>query len=122
MKCSLISVAEAAAWIRALPCNSGVNACSAVVAALEDHTCQAVYLFTSGLPECTTEDIHNHLRKAGEARPLHIVFLVGNGEENGSTSQDILEKLAKASGGSFQVISLCFDGTSDEVNDNEVTV
>ncbi|XP_066489921.1 uncharacterized protein [Tiliqua scincoides] len=116
VKCSLISIVEAAAWIRALPCRSGVSAFSAVAAALEDPTCQAAYLFTSGLPECTAEEICNHLRDAGEARPLHIVYLVGNEEENGNTSQETLEKVAKASGGSFQVTRLSFDRTSDEDN------
>ncbi|XP_061494767.1 uncharacterized protein LOC133390345 isoform X2 [Rhineura floridana] len=114
VKCSLTNITEAAAWIRALQSSSGASALSAVAAALEDPTCQAVYLFTSGLPESVVEEICGYLKETEQERPVHIVHLVGSGEENKHTSQEILEKIALVSDGSFQAISS--DRTSDEDN------
>ncbi|XP_077195971.1 uncharacterized protein LOC143838492 [Paroedura picta] len=116
VKCSLASVAEAAAWIRALPCDHEATACSAAVAAaLEDSSSQAVYLFTSGLPDCTAREIEGLPKETGQAQPLHTVYLVQDGEENKNCLQEILEKIAKESGGSFQRISFSPDETEDQM-------
>ncbi|XP_054843702.1 uncharacterized protein LOC129335290 [Eublepharis macularius] len=116
VKCSLASVAEAAAWIRALKCENEASVSSAMAAALEDSSCQAVYLFTSGLPEWTAEEICGLLKEAGQARPLHTVYLVGSGKENKNSLQETLEKIAKESGGSFQMITYNSDETEDQIN------
>ncbi|XP_048355384.1 uncharacterized protein LOC125434273 isoform X2 [Sphaerodactylus townsendi] len=120
-KCSLASVAEAAAWIRALECVSGASVVSGVEAALEDPSCQAVYLFTGGLPECTAEEICLLLKKTGRVRPLHTVYLLGNGGENKNRFQEILEKIAKESGGSFQRISFSPEECEDQINPGGMT-
>ncbi|XP_053110724.1 uncharacterized protein LOC128326893 [Hemicordylus capensis] len=116
VECSLTNVAEASAWIRALHCGSEVMARSAVAAALEEPTCQAVYLFTSGLPKSATEESCSHLSLMRPTCPIHTVHLIGNDEHNKNSSQEILEKVAQESGGSFQVIRLNCDRTSDEDN------
>ncbi|XP_034983649.2 uncharacterized protein LOC118091114 [Zootoca vivipara] len=109
VECSLRSVTEAAAWIRGLQSSSGASAVMAVAAALEDPFCQAVYLFTSGLPEHSVEEISSHLKEAEQAHPVHIVYLVGSKGENEHGAQEIMEEVAKASGGSFQAVSLSSD-------------
>ncbi|XP_062990606.1 uncharacterized protein LOC134403987 [Elgaria multicarinata webbii] len=114
MECSLTNVTEAAAWIRALQVNSRDGVLNAVAGALEDPTCQAVYLFTSGVPEWSVLEIYSHLKETEDVRPVHTVYLVGNGEESQNSSQKILKKVAMASGGSFQAIGLNSGGASDE--------
>lgn len=118
VKYTLTNVTEAAAWIRSLQCNCGAKALHAVLAALEDPTCQAVYLFTSGMLECAAEEIYSHLKETGQERPVHTVYLLGNGEGNKTRSQEILENIAQKTGASFQAISLKLDGASDKVNEN----
>ncbi|KAH0617020.1 hypothetical protein JD844_028583 [Phrynosoma platyrhinos] len=93
--CSLTTVTEAAAWVRALQISSTANILNAVAAALEDRTCQAVYLFTIGLPEVTVEDLCRHLKDTKQAHPVHVVYLLGGGEERKDSSEKILEKVAK---------------------------
>lgn len=117
VKCSLASVAEAAAWIRTLKCDHGASVWSAVAAALEDSSCQAVYLFTSGLWECAAEEIGGLLKETGQARPLHTVYLVQNGGEIKNSWQEMLENIAKDSGGSFQMISFSSEETEDQVTE-----
>nr|XP_028601446.1 uncharacterized protein LOC114604963 isoform X2 [Podarcis muralis] len=114
VECSLRSVTEAAAWIRALQSSSGASPVMAVAAALEDPFCQAVYLFTSGLPEHAVEEISSHLKEAEQAHPVHIVYLVGSRGGNEHRTQEIMEEVAKASGGSFQAIGLSSDEGSRE--------
>ncbi|CAI5786250.1 Hypothetical predicted protein [Podarcis lilfordi] len=109
VECPLRNVTEAAAWIRALQNSSGASPVMAVAAALEDPFCQAVYLFTSGLPEHAVEEISSHLKEAEQAHPVHIVYLVESRGENEHEAQEIMEEVAKASGGSFQAISLSSD-------------
>ncbi|XP_020656147.3 uncharacterized protein LOC110082698 [Pogona vitticeps] len=116
VKCSLTSVIEATAWIRALQINSGASALSPLVAALEDPISQAVYLFSSRLPMCTVEEICSHLKETERAHPMHVVYLVGSREQSKSDSQKMLEKVAKESGGSFQPLHLNSDVSSDENN------
>ncbi|XP_063164571.1 uncharacterized protein LOC134500985 [Candoia aspera] len=112
VKCSLTSIMDAAAWIRTLQMNSKVKASAwnAMEEAIDDPSCQAVYLFTSGLPEGSVEEICGHLKETKQSCPVHIVQLVENGKANKISCQKLLEKIAKVSGGTFQAI----DGASYE--------
>ncbi|XP_042325843.1 uncharacterized protein C11orf16-like isoform X2 [Sceloporus undulatus] len=112
--CSLTTVTEAATWVRALQISSTANILNAVAAALEDPTCQAVYLFTSEVPEGTVEELCRLFKDTEQAHPVHTVYVLEGGEERKDSSQKILEKVAKESGGSFQ--SLSPNGASDEDN------
>ncbi|XP_019400228.1 PREDICTED: uncharacterized protein LOC109316526 isoform X3 [Crocodylus porosus] len=116
VKCSLSTVTEAAAWIRALQCGDGAEAACALAAAFEDPGCQAVYLVTDALLESASEEICHFLIETGESRPVHTVYLVGNPGDFESHTQKIMEKVARQSGGSFRVISLHTASASDEVN------
>ncbi|XP_025024953.1 uncharacterized protein LOC103055759 [Python bivittatus] len=114
VKCSLTSIMDAAAWIRTLQMNSKgkASAWNAIEEVRDDPSCQAVYLFTSGLPEGSVEEMCSRLKETKQSCPVHIVQLVENGEDNKISCQRLLEKVAKVSGGTFQAI----DGASYEVN------
>ncbi|KAJ7329109.1 hypothetical protein JRQ81_015283 [Phrynocephalus forsythii] len=116
VKCSLTSVTEAAAWIRGLQINSGARVLNPLPTALEDPISQAVYIFTSGLPIYIVEGICSHLKETKQAQPVHVVYFVGSKEESKSDSQNVLENVAKESGGSFQAVHLNSDVASDEDN------
>ncbi|XP_058045607.1 uncharacterized protein LOC131201620 isoform X2 [Ahaetulla prasina] len=112
VECSLTNIMDAASWIRSLPMNSKrkASAWNAIEEAIEDPSCQAICLFTSGLPEGSVEEICSHLKETKQSCPVHIVQLIENRDSNKISCQKLLEKVAKMSGGTFQAI----DGTSSE--------
>nr|XP_005296426.1 uncharacterized protein LOC101944303 isoform X1 [Chrysemys picta bellii] len=116
VKCSLSNIIEATAWIRALQCGNGADAVSALAMAFEDPTCQVVYLVTDALSESASEEICSLLAETGEERPVHTVYLVEKPGDCESSTQKEMEKVAKQSGGSFQVITLHPSRASEEVN------
>ncbi|XP_034635343.1 uncharacterized protein LOC117881773 isoform X1 [Trachemys scripta elegans] len=116
VKCSLSNIIEATAWIRALQCGNGADAVSALAMAFEDPTCQVVYLVTDALSESASEEICSLLAETGEERPVHTVYLVEKPGDCESSTQKEMEKVAKRSGGSFQVITLHPSRASEEVN------
>ncbi|XP_070610948.1 uncharacterized protein [Erythrolamprus reginae] len=103
---------DAASWIRTLPMNSKetASAWDAVEEAMEDPSCQAICLFTSGFPEGSVHEICSHLKEAKQTCPVHIVQLIENRDSNKNGRQNLLEKVAKMSDGTFQAI----DGASSE--------
>ncbi|XP_039217751.1 uncharacterized protein LOC120316337 isoform X2 [Crotalus tigris] len=112
VECSLTNIMDAASWIRTLQMNSKAkaNAWNAIEEAIKDPSCQAIYLFTSGLPEGRVEEICSRLKETKQLCPVHIVQLVENGEDNKISCQKLLVNIAKMSGGTFQAI----DGASCE--------
>ncbi|KAG8138288.1 hypothetical protein E2320_004196, partial [Naja naja] len=112
VECSLTNIMDAASWIRTLQMNSKgkANAWNAIEEAIENPSCQAICLFTSGLPEGSVEEICSHLKEAKQSCPVHIVQLIENRDGNKISGQKLLEIVAKMSGGTFQAI----DGTSCE--------
>ncbi|XP_052645610.1 uncharacterized protein LOC128142929 isoform X2 [Harpia harpyja] len=105
VRCSLSSVAEAAAWIRSLRFENGTNAASGLAAAFEDPACQSVCLFTDILPEQESEEICQLLME-NKLHPVHVVCLLGDSDDHQRSKQKIMEKIARQSGGSFQAIRL----------------
>lgn len=104
---------DAASWIRTLLMKSEgkTSAWNAIEEATDDPSCQAIYLFTSGLPEDSVEEICSHLKETKQSCPVHIVQLIENRDSNIISCQKLLEKVATTSGGTFQAI----DGASSEV-------
>ncbi|KAG6931843.1 hypothetical protein G0U57_000908, partial [Chelydra serpentina] len=113
VKCSLSNIIDATAWIRALQCGNGADAVSALAMAFEDPTCQVVYLVTDALSESASEEICSLLAETGEERPVHTVYLVEKPGDYESSTQKEMEKVARESRGSFQVIT---PHPSEEVN------
>ncbi|KAM6092896.1 uncharacterized protein LJ206_005795 [Theristicus caerulescens] len=105
VRCSLSSVAEAAAWIRPLRFEHGGSAASGLAAALGDPACQSVCLFTDLLPEQESEEICRLLVE-NKSHPVHVVCLLGDSDDHERSKQKIMEKVASQSGGSFQAIRL----------------
>ncbi|XP_074925115.1 uncharacterized protein LOC116826445 isoform X1 [Chelonoidis abingdonii] len=116
VKCSLSNIIEATAWIRALQCGNGADPVRALAMAFEDPTCQVAYLVTDALSESASEEICSLLAETGEERPVHIVYLVEKPGDFESSTQKEMEKVARQSGGSFQVITVHPSGASEEVN------
>ncbi|XP_034258984.1 uncharacterized protein LOC117655536 [Pantherophis guttatus] len=112
VECSLTNIIDAASWIRTLLMKSEgkASAWNAIEEAIEDPSCQAIYLFTSGLPEGSVEEICSHLKETKQSCPVHIVQLIENRDSNIISCQKLLEKVATTSGGTFQAI----DGASSE--------
>ncbi|XP_029897272.1 uncharacterized protein LOC115352781 isoform X2 [Aquila chrysaetos chrysaetos] len=105
VRCSLSSVAEAAAWIRSLRFENGTNAARGLAAAFEDPACESVCLFTDILPEQESEEICQLLTE-NKLHPVHVVCLLDDSDNHQRSKQKIMEKVARQSGGSFQVIRL----------------
>ncbi|XP_026559020.1 uncharacterized protein LOC113438040 [Pseudonaja textilis] len=112
VECSLTNIMDAASWIRTLQMNSKgkASAWNAIEEAIENPSCQAIYLFTSGLAEGSVEEICSHLKDTKQLCPVHIVQLIENRDSNKISGQKLLEKVAKMSGGTLQAI----DGASCE--------
>ncbi|XP_013923934.1 PREDICTED: uncharacterized protein LOC106550528, partial [Thamnophis sirtalis] len=112
VECSLTNIMDAASWIRTLQMNSKgeASAWNAIEEAVEDPSCQAICLFTSGLPEGSVEEICSRLKETKQSCPVHIVQWIENRDNNKISCQKLLEKVAKMSGGTFQSI----DGASSE--------
>nr|XP_025975552.1 putative cyclin-dependent serine/threonine-protein kinase DDB_G0272797/DDB_G0274007 [Dromaius novaehollandiae] len=105
VRCSLCSVTEAAAWIRSLHFENGMDAASGLAVAFEDPDCEEVYLLTNMLPEQESEEICQLLAE-NKLHPVHVVCLLGDSDDYERGKQKTMEKVARQSGGSFQVIRL----------------
>ncbi|XP_075014153.1 uncharacterized protein LOC142085754 isoform X2 [Calonectris borealis] len=105
VRCSLSSATQAAAWIRSLQFENGMKDASGLAVAFEDPACQSVYLFTDTLPERESEEICQLLVE-NKLLPVHVVCLLGDSDDHERSKQKIMEKVARQSGGSFQVIRL----------------
>ena len=57
VSCTPETVQVAADWIRKLGAKTGTNTLDALLTALQDSACRAVYLVTDGLPDTFAEDI-----------------------------------------------------------------
>lgn len=105
MKCTLSSVAEAAAWIRSLQFENGRNAASGLAVTSEDPACQSVCLFSNVLPEQELEEICQ-LLAGDKLRPVHVMCLLGDSDDHERSKQKIMEEATRHSGGSFQTFRL----------------
>jgi len=69
------TVAVAFKWIRDLRPRTGTNTGSAVVAALTDPSCEAVYLVTDSLPDEPVDDVVDAVLRAAGKRPVHCRYI-----------------------------------------------
>uniref|UniRef100_H3AR50 VWFA domain-containing protein n=1 Tax=Latimeria chalumnae TaxID=7897 RepID=H3AR50_LATCH len=98
------TVAKAIEWIRSLESKTGSHALAALQAAFEDPTCTAVCLVTDGLTDADPREIYNMLMLSSQGRPVHVICLVEDRCEVGR--HNVLENVARQTGGSFQIINL----------------
>ncbi|XP_050392612.1 uncharacterized protein LOC126811153 isoform X1 [Patella vulgata] len=113
VKCTPETVSVAAKWISELSAKTGTNTQDALITALSDPDCKAVYLITDGLPDQNPEDILDQVVYASGNRPVHCIYLMG--EKVDSASIEFLEDLAIETYGSFHVASLTIKGCVEKV-------
>jgi len=69
------TVAVASKWIRDLRPKTGTNTHDAVVAALSDQTCDAVYLVTDSVPDQPVDDVVDAVLRVAGSRPIHCRYI-----------------------------------------------
>jgi len=69
------TVSVAAKWIGDLRPKTGTNTGDAVVAALSDPTCEAVYLVTDSVPDEPADDVVDAVLRAAGKRPVHCRYI-----------------------------------------------
>ncbi|KAK7500061.1 hypothetical protein BaRGS_00008608 [Batillaria attramentaria] len=106
--CTPETVQVAADWIRQLGAKTGTNTLDALLTALQDNACRAVYLVTDGLPDTFAEEILDTVIDATKGRAIHCIYLTGDKAENAAV--EFLEDLAVESFGSFHIVTLTTHG------------
>ena len=69
------TVTAAAHWIRSLRPKTGTNTRDAIVAALADANCDAVYLVTDSLPDQPVDEVLGAVLRAAGKRPIHCRYI-----------------------------------------------
>ncbi|XP_035662950.1 uncharacterized protein LOC118406753 isoform X1 [Branchiostoma floridae] len=113
VKCTPHTVTRAAGWIRALTPKTGTNTLDALLTALGDPGCTAVYLVTDGLPDQAPHDILQHVAYSSRGRPIHCIFLTHTFAD--AAAHDFLQDLAVQTRGSFHIITLTVEGNVHRV-------
>ena len=113
VSCTPETVQVAADWIRKLSAKTGTNTLDALLTALQDSSCRAVYLVTDGLPDTFAEDILDTVISATNGRPIHCIYLTREKAETAAV--DFLEDLAVESFGSFHIASLTTHGCLEKI-------
>lgn len=112
--CNPQTVAVAKEWIKKISAKTGTNTRDALLTALQDPLCDAVYLVTDGLPDQHPVDILEHVASIGGMRPVHCIYL--STEETTETAAiEFLEDLALESYGSFHIVTLTTHGCVERV-------
>lgn len=114
VKCTPETVAVAADWIKNLSAKTGTNTQDALLTALGDPGCEAVYIVTDGLPDQHPMDILDCVGYATRGRPIHCIYLVTE-DATDSVSSEFLEDLAVESYGSFHVVTLTTHGCVERI-------
>lgn len=112
--CSPQTVTVAKEWINKLQAKTGTNTKEALLTALNDPRCDAVYLVTDGLPDHHPADILDHVASIGRLRPVHCVYL-STEETTESAAIEFLEDLAIESCGSLHIVALTTHGCVERI-------
>lgn len=112
--CTPQTVSVAKEWIQKLQAKTGTNTKEALITALNDPLCDAVYLVTDGLPDHHPVEILDQVACIGKMRPVHCVYL-STEESTESAAIEFLEDLAIESYGSFHIVSLTTHGCVERI-------
>lgn len=112
--CTPQTVAVAKEWVNKLQAKTGTNTKDALLTALQDPLCDAVYLVTDGLPDHHPVDILDNVASIGGTRPVHCVYL-STEESTESAAIEFLEDLAIDSFGSFHIVTLTTHGCVERI-------
>ncbi|XP_052087168.1 uncharacterized protein LOC127724285 [Mytilus californianus] len=114
VKCSPQTVTVATDWIKNLTPKTGTNTQGALLTALSDSACGAVYIVTDGLADQHPVDILDSVYDAARGRPIHCIYLSSE-ERTDSVAVELLEDLAVESYGSFHIITLTTHGCVERI-------
>lgn len=114
--CTPQTVTVAKEWINKLQAKTGTNTKEALLTALNDPLCDAVYLVTDGLPDHHPADILENVAciEGMKPRPVHCVYL-STEETTESAAIEFLEDLAIESFGSFHIVTLTTHGCVERI-------
>jgi len=102
------TVAVASKWIRDLRPKTGTNTGNAVVAALSDPTCEAVYLVTDSVPDEPVDDIVDAVLRAAGKRPVHCRYIQRHAADSAALA--FLRDIATETFGSLLVVTVSAHG------------
>lgn len=112
--CTPETVRVAKDWINKLSAKTGTNTKDALMNALRDPLCDAIYLVTDGLPDHHPVEILDQVANIGKLRPIHCIYL-STEETTESAAIEFLEDLAIESYGSLHIVSLTTHGCVERI-------
>ncbi|KAK6986702.1 von Willebrand factor a domain-containing protein 3b [Biomphalaria glabrata] len=113
VKCTPETVAVSEKWIKELQAKTGTNTQDALLTALSDPLCEAIYLVTDGLPDQYPEDVLDSIVGICGNRRVHCIYITG--ETADETATEFLEDLAVETFGSFHIVTLTTHGCIEQI-------
>ena len=113
VQCTPQTVMLAQQWINKLEAKTGTNALDALLNALNDLECDAVYFVTDGLPDQNPSGVLDEVVQVAANRPVHCYYI-----ENGVTDSDaidFLQDLAIETFGSFHIVCITQHGAVESI-------
>ena len=112
--CTPQTVGVAKDWINKLSAKTGTNTKDALLTALGDPRCDAVYLVTDGLPDHHPAAILDLIEDMGKISPVHCIYL-STEETTECAAIEFLEDLAINTYGSLHIVSLTTHGCAERI-------
>ncbi|XP_005093331.2 uncharacterized protein LOC101861562 [Aplysia californica] len=113
VQCTPETVAVAEKWISNLAAKTGTNTQDALLTALADPGCQAVYLVSDGLPDQYADDVLDRVVGVCGRRCIHCIYLTGETADEVAT--EFMEDLAVETFGSFHIVTLTTHGCVERI-------
>ena len=113
VQCTPETVAVADKWVGNLSAKTGTNTQDALLAALADPDCEAIYLVSDGLPDQYQEDVLDSVVGVCGRRRIHCIYLTGETTDEAAT--EFMEDLAVETFGSFHIVTLTTHGCVERI-------
>lgn len=113
VKCTPETVSVAKQWIQDLHAKTGTNTRDALLTALSDADCDAVYLVTDSIPDQHADDVIDDVVHASRNRPVHCFYMQGGSPDPAAT--EFLRTLAMETYGSFHLITVSHHGAIERI-------
>lgn len=113
VQCTPETIAVAREWVNTLAAKTGTNTQDALLTALADPDCQAVYLVTGSIPDQYTEEVLDKILGICGKCQLHCIYIAG--EIADEAVVEFLEDLAVETFGSLRIATLNSQGSVERV-------
>lgn len=113
VQCTPEIVSVAGKWVSELQAKTGTNTQDALLTALADPLCHAIYLVTDGLPDQYAEEVLDNVVGMCNTRRIHCIYITGEKADDAAT--DFLEDLAVETFGSFHIVTLTTHGCVERI-------